>query len=128
MIAILTNLEPFREGKKVNIIEEFDEFNIINFVIKGTVLIGFDMNHVRRYCIQFKDKCIIGAYGATFNSRAAFIYTTLTPVEGFFIRKEKWKEALEDNGEIGICMKRNIWIEYLTRIKMKVNVAKKRMC
>ena len=91
MVSILTSLEPFREGKKVTLIEEFDEFNIIQFVISGKVLIGFKMNHKRKYCIKFENKCIIGAYGATFNARASFIYTTYTPITGFFIRKEKWK-------------------------------------
>ena len=126
MVSILISLEPFREGKKVTLIEEFDEFNIIQFVISGKVLIGFEMNHKRKYCIKFENKCIIGAYGATFNARASFIYTTYTPITGFFIRKEKWKQAIEDNKEIGLCMKKNIWIEYITRIKTKVNLAKKR--
>jgi hypothetical protein len=33
---------------------------------------------------------VIGAYGATFNKRALFIYRTKTQCEGFFIRKRNW--------------------------------------
>ena len=43
MITILKKLEPFREGRRVTLVEEFDEFDIIQFVIKGKILIGFDM-------------------------------------------------------------------------------------
>ena len=127
MISILTHLEPFREGKKAILINEFDEFNTIQFVLKGKLLIGFELNKVNRYCLQFNDKCIIGAFGATFNQRAAFIYKSMSPIEGFFIRKEAWQNALEENDSIGRSMKQNIWLDYMTRIKMKVNLAKKRL-
>ena len=46
MISILTHLEPFREGKKVILINEFDEFCAIQFVLIGKVLIGFEINKV----------------------------------------------------------------------------------
>ena len=90
-------------------------------------MIGYEINKVHRYCIKFTDKVIIGAYGATFNKRAAFIYKTMTPVEGFFIRKEAWQNSLHETDTIGKSMKKNIWLEYMTRIKMKVNLSKKRV-
>ena len=127
MISVLTHLEPFREGKKVILINEFDEFCAIQFVLIGKVLIGFEINKVQKFCIKFTNKCIIGAYGATFNMRAAFIYKTMTPIEGFFIRKEAWLNSLKENDTIGKSMKKNIWLEYMTRIKMKVNLSKKRI-
>ena len=74
MIEILKNLEPFREKRNRILINEFDEFCAIQFVLHGSVLIGFELNKVNQYCIKYSDKCIIGAYGVTFNSRAAFIY------------------------------------------------------
>lgn len=47
--------------------EELDEFNEIMFVNKGKVVIGYEMNKEKRYCIQYNDKVVIGAYGITFN-------------------------------------------------------------
>lgn len=41
MLSILTNLEPFREGKKIDLVDEFEEFDIIQFVLKGKILVGF---------------------------------------------------------------------------------------
>ena len=51
MIEILKKLEPFKENKGVTLVEEFDEFDIIQFVIKGKILIGFDMQHQRKFCL-----------------------------------------------------------------------------
>ena len=128
MLSILTNLEPFREGKKIDLVDEFEEFDIIQFVLKGKILVGFTIQHERKFCIKFSDKGIIGAYGATFNKRAAFIYAASTPIEGFFVRKEKWKNALEENASVGSQMKKNIWLNYLTSIKVKINLQRKRAC
>jgi len=87
MINLLLNLEPYIESRNVEIISELSEFNQIIFIQKGKMLVGFDFNHGKRYCLQFVDKCIIGAYGITWNQRAQFNYTSATAVNGFFIRK-----------------------------------------
>ena len=97
MMDLCTSLEPYVEAKKVEIITELQEFNQIIFIQQGKVLVGFDINNERKYCIQFNDKCVIGAYGITWNQRAQFNYITGSPVKGFFIRKEKWVKILTDN-------------------------------
>jgi hypothetical protein len=48
------------------------------FVTKGQVLIGYEINKQKRYCIKYTDMIIIGAYGCTFNKRASFIYNART--------------------------------------------------
>ena len=126
MVQILTSLEPFREKKNIHLIQELEECNIISFVLKGTILIGFDVNHQLKYCIKQQDKSVIGAYESTFDQRAALTYTTKTPINGFFIRKPKWREAIEENENVGITMRKNIWVEFNTRLKTKITLAKKR--
>jgi hypothetical protein len=90
MYQLIQYLEPFREKGKTVLKEELDEFNEIMFVNKGKVMIGYEINKEKRYCIAYHDKIVIGAYGITFNQRAAFIYAALTPIEGYFIRKTNW--------------------------------------
>ena len=51
MMFILQHLEPFYEKKNSIIVDEFDEFDLIHFIHKGTVRIGFEVNKVRKYCI-----------------------------------------------------------------------------
>ena len=64
---MLSKLEPRFEKKKTPIIDELDEFNEIIFVTIGTVFIGYEINKVKNYCIKYTDKCVIGAFGCTFN-------------------------------------------------------------
>ena len=95
MSLLLTKLEPRYESKHTVIIDEFDEFNEIIFVYKGTIVIGYEINKMKRYCIKHRNCGIIGAYGTTFNQRSAFIYTSLTNIHGFSIRKENWDMCLQ---------------------------------
>ena len=95
MIGVLMNLEPITYAKNTVLINELDEFSEITFINKGIVMIGYEINKEKRYCIQFNDRCVIGAYGITFNKRASFLYACKTDVEGFFIRKIKWLETVE---------------------------------
>tara|TARA_B110000285_G_scaffold211340_1_gene253950 strand:+ start:1182 stop:1343 length:162 start_codon:yes stop_codon:yes gene_type:complete len=48
-------------------------------------------------------------------------------VEGYFIRKSNWVKILENGGEVIPTLKRNILLDYLTKIKLKVQIAKKRV-
>jgi hypothetical protein len=91
MHSILYQLEPFEEPRRTELIEELEEFHVIQFIQKGTVLIGYEFNKQKRYCLKLKNRAVIGAYGVTFNHRARFIYTSLNRIEGFFIRKQAWK-------------------------------------
>lgn len=90
------------------------------------MLVGFDFNHGKRYCLQFVDKCIIGAYGITWNQRAQFNYTSATAVNGFFIRKQNWLQIMNSEPEIVGTLKKNLLLDYLTKIKMKVDLSKKK--
>ena len=67
MYQLITQLEPFREKGYTVLKEELDEFNEIMYVNKGKVVIGYEINKEKRYCIQYTDKVVIGAYGITFN-------------------------------------------------------------
>lgn len=51
MYELITKLEPFREKKGTKLKQELDEFNEIMFVNKGKVVIGYEINKEKRYCI-----------------------------------------------------------------------------
>jgi len=126
MNKLLTNLEPRKDARHSILVDELDEFNEISFINNGEVVIGYEINKQRRYCIHFKNKCVIGAYGITFNKRAAFIYTALTTVEGFFIRKNNWLDLLSISPEIAFVIKKNVLMDYLCKIRLKVMVNKRK--
>lgn len=126
VLQVLTLLEPRFEKKHTILIDELDEFNEILFFSRGQVAIGYEINKQRWYCLRYIDKSVIGAYGLTFNQRAAFIYTTLTNCHGFSIRKVNWKKILDENPEMSIILKQNVLMQYLTQVRSKVLVKKKR--
>lgn len=90
------------------------------------MVIGYEINHEKRYCIKYSDSIIIGAYEVMFNEKSSFIYTAMTNVEGFFIRKFKWDTLRQDHEEISNYIKRNILMDYMINIRLKVIVNKKK--
>lgn len=127
MIGVLMNLEPITYAKNTVLINELDEFSEITFINKGIVMIGYEINKEKRYCIQFNDRCVVGAYGITFNKRASFLYACKTDVEGFFIRKIKWLETIEQAPLIEKVFKKNVLVDYLLNIRGKVMVYKNKI-
>ena len=72
------------------------------------------------------DKCIIGAFGVTFNQRAAFIYLAASEIKGYFVRKANWHHLLNQFDEIAYRIKQNVLVEYILKIRSKVNIAKQK--
>ena len=126
MALLLTKLEPRFEAKKTIIVDEFDEFNEVIFVFKGTVVIGYEINKQKRYALKHKNCCVIGGYGCSFNQRSAFIYTALTNIHAYSVRKENWHHLLTYDKEVTASLKQNVLIDYILKIRSKLVVKKKK--
>ena len=85
------------EKSRVKLIEPLEEFTTVMFVNHGIIQIGYEINGENRYVIQRNNGIVIGAYGITNNERSKHIYRCKTEVEGYFIRKEQWLDALIQN-------------------------------
>ena len=109
-------LEPMSFSKNVILVNELEEFNQIYFIRKGHFLVGFEMNKEKKYCLSFKNNNVIGAYGMTFRKRSDVIYKTKTRCFGTFIRKTNWMELEERNPQIFIHVKKNILMDYCSKI------------
>ena len=113
---MLQNLECLHEEKYVILYNELDEINEVLFFETGSFEIGYEINRFARYILRYKNNIakanVIGDYGATFNKRSLFIYRTITECKGFFIRKLKWQEILEDNEIISSQLKKKVKIDY----------------
>jgi hypothetical protein len=114
MSELLTKLEPWFEKKHTILVDEVAELNEITFVSKGSIVIGYEINKQKKYCIKFKNNCVVGAFECTFNRRSSFIYTCLTECKGFFIRKNQWHSLIEDHEEVTNKLKSNILIYNLS--------------
>ena len=106
--------------------DEFEESAEVIFVMQGQVVIGYEINKSKRYCLKLHSAVVIGDYAMTFNQRSQFIYTALTDLHALFIRKENWMVLLMENPDIGGKIISKIFLKYLTEIKSKVLVAKRK--
>lgn len=122
---MLQSLEPRREEKDTILINELDEVAEVIFFINGTYEIGFEINRRQHMVLRYKDCNVIGAYGVTFNKRTLFVYKTYTECKGFFIRKTKWIELIDNHKEISDHLKDAVRKEYEIYIMSKVLAEKK---
>ena len=67
MSKVLTLLEPRHEKKHTVIIDENEECNEIIFIMKGSIVTGYEINKQKRYCLKQKNNGIIGSFFCTFN-------------------------------------------------------------
>ena len=126
MMSMLIKLEPRYEPENTILVDELDEMTEIIFVYEGTINVGYEINKQKKFCLKYTNYCVIGSYGINFDQRACFIYATTDKMLGYSIRKANWHELMEQNPEIQFYMKRNALIQYMTEIRSKVMVHKKR--
>ena len=70
---------------------------------------------------------VIGAYELTNGERSKYIYRCKTDIEGYFIRKEQWLDALFQNEIIAKKMKTNLFIDNYFKINLKLQSHKAKM-
>ena len=62
LMQICMVLDPRQEEKKTILLDELEEVNEILFIGTGTVVIGYEINKQKKYCMRFDNYCIIGCY------------------------------------------------------------------
>ena len=67
MLEVLSALEPRFDEKGTILYDELDEFLEVLFVMKGQIIIGYECNKKRKFCIRHNYGCIIGDFGCTLN-------------------------------------------------------------
>lgn len=132
--ALVGKLEPRFEHKYTNLIDEFDDVSEINFIHSGSVVVGFEINRVKKYSLALKawdneyggKGFQYGAYETTLYQKSEFVYTCATNIEGFFIRKENWQEILSEYKEIAAMIIIKSYFDYVNKIQVKMNSIKRR--
>ena len=84
---MLSSLEPRFDERGNILVDELDEFQEVLFVMKGHILVGYECNKIKTYCIKYSYGCNVGAFGVTINQRSSYIYLCATRIEGHAIRK-----------------------------------------
>ena len=125
MMELLMLLEPYRNFKKTVLFDELGEFTEVLFIGKGTVLVGYEINKETRYCLKYDNYCVLGGYEIMYQQRSAYIYTAMTNIQGYSVRRHNWLSLMDNHPEIATCVKMNTFQNYSRNVKNKVNECKR---
>lgn len=120
MVKILNFLEPRQENKHVVIVDELEEISEVLFVSKGSIVVGYDINKQKRYCLKFLEKFVVGSYELSFNQRSQVIYTSLTHIHGYSIRRSNWFIIMNEDPLIINAFKNQIKERYFNDVHRRV--------
>lgn len=128
MMQLLKNLEPRSEESYTMLFEELDEITEVIFIERGECDVGYEINKKKKFVIRYSTATVIGGFNCTFNKRAIFCYRTKTRCEGYSIRKQNWKDLIDEDAypNIAVTLKKNVEKDYLKNIKEKVLACKKK--
>lgn len=96
MIKMFRSLNPIYFKPKEQIHRELEEVHEILFLEDGFVDFGFEINNRSKYCVR-KKRCILGIFESTYERRAYMITRAYNFCEGFYIRKNHWRNLMMEN-------------------------------
>ena len=128
MVCLLSSLEPRHEHADTILFDELDEVNEVIFFNRGSLDLGFEINRFKHFVLRIKDDLMLGAYNLACNKRTKYIYKTNSVCTGFFIRRENWKELVDNDeySEISQILVEQCKKYYQDNIQSKMKIEKKR--
>ena len=66
------------------------------FFDKGTVDIGFEINHVKKMVLRLSKDIVVGAYNMSMGKRTKFIYKASSYCSGYSIRRSNWVKIVQE--------------------------------
>ena len=96
MIKLLRSLEVRRFNANEMILNELEECHEIIFVQSGRYAVGYEINKLKMFRLQFGERTIIGGFNLCFNQRSFFIYKANTQVTGMAVRKKTFVPLIEE--------------------------------
>lgn len=76
--------------------------------------------------LKYGKGSIIGAYECTFNKRSLYKYKVIKSVEGYFIRKSKWLQIMNEHDNVFRMFTVNFLKKYM-KFKKRIDTAKHEM-
>ena len=125
IVDVLQNLEPITIPGKTVLYHELEESDLAYFFMEGHFDVGYCIDLEERFKLRFKNYSVVGLYGVTFFKRSQYIYRTHNTCSGYFIRRPKWKNIMDEQDDnVTVEFKDQITKEYEIRIKRRVNYYK----
>lgn len=125
MILILKALEPICFEAKAIISSIDEDVEEVIFIEQGSYDIGFNLNHMKRFKLRYGAKTVVGAFNVCFDKHQMFIYQTCVECKGYFVRKLRWKQIMEEFNDFDILMKRKVLFEFIVNVVKPLEKFKK---
>ena len=80
------------------IYKELDDCSEIYFVMSGKYDVGYEINKIRRYRIQFGDRTVIGGFNMANGQRMTFHFMAHVETIAYGIRLKHWRKFEKEYG------------------------------
>jgi hypothetical protein len=74
MVYLLQKLSPKFYKKGTKLLRENENLTEVNFIMKGVIFVGIELNHEPKYIYAMKNGGLIGGYYCAYNLRSQEIY------------------------------------------------------
>lgn len=92
--------------------------------MNGRYDIGYELNHVRRYRLQFGERTVIAGFNLANDMRMHFIYRAHTHSTALALRRSRWKRLCRENQNFTQQINLNFTITYSDRVVKPLNKKK----
>ena len=117
MVAIMETLETRYFYPRQVICKELEQALEFYFVQQGRYNIGYEINKVIKYRLQFGPRTVIGAFNVAFNKRHQYFIQASAQMNCFAIRKVSWEKLSMLYQYFSECMKINFIYNYSIHIR-----------
>lgn len=90
MLALLQKLTPRLFHKHEIVAAELDEAAEFYFVMSGKWEVGYEINKVRRYRMQFGPRTVVGAFASMFQRRHNWNYRAATDLDVLSMQRKSF--------------------------------------
>lgn len=85
--------------------------------MKGTFIVGYEINKKRKYKLKFKGGTHFGLYNCIFNKKSMFMYKCIEFIEGYSLRLQGWQTVEAKFFDLMNDFKQKLIIDYDHRIR-----------
>jgi hypothetical protein len=125
MVSLLQKLEVRQILPREVMFKELDEPMEFYFIQQGKYDIGYEINKIVRYRLQFGPRTLVGAFNVMFSKRFNFQYKARTLIHCLALRRKNWETLVDRFEYFSECMKIVVMYNYSQHVRRPMIIKKK---
>lgn len=86
--------------------------------MNGLYSIGFEVNKVTKFRLQFGPRTVIGGFNLQFDKRMFFVFKAVTEMDCLSIRRKQFYQLIEKHPYFSNCLKIKFLYNYDSKIRI----------